>query len=138
MPKLRVLVAGIAETNDRIAQALSGCEVTFVDRLNEATVALSENYDILLIAVRFDESRMFDLLRYARDNGIMDRIPIICYRSRPGPVTGTALALQAVTLACQLLGADAFFDLESYSDEEAGDQAIRRLVEQLVTASNAR
>jgi CheY-like chemotaxis protein len=102
-----------------------------VSTLEEAETALSGRYDALLVAVRFNESRMFDLLRHVRTSGASDRLAVICYRSTPGPVTTTALALEAVKLASQALGAKAFFDFESYPDQKSGNRAIRELVGKL-------
>lgn len=134
--RVRLLVAGIPETNGRIARIFHDCDVTFVATLEEATNVLSRQYDVMLVAVRFNESRMFDLLRYARENGFTGRMSIICYRSRPGPVTSTTLALQAIKLASHTLGADSFFDLEGYLSEQAADRALRELVGRLVTSAS--
>ncbi|HEX6004714.1 MAG TPA: hypothetical protein VFZ14_12030 [Burkholderiales bacterium] len=134
---LRVLIAGIPETNPRMSSIFAQSRVTFLDTMDRAAEALKQRYDAILIAVRFDESRMFDLLRCLADQGISNDTPVICYRSRPGPVTSTRLALQAIQLASRSLGAE-FFDLESYPDEAAGNAAIRALVENLIRRSRKR
>lgn len=133
MRKLQIVIAGIPETNERLSRIFSDCDVVLVETMNEAMKVLARRYDALLIAVRFDESRMFDLLRYVRETETR-HVPIICYRSTPGPVTSTALALHAIKLACQALGADRFFDLESYPDEEEGNRAIRKLIGELAAS----
>jgi hypothetical protein len=133
MLKLQILVAGIPETNGRIAEIFADCVLTVVSTLEEAETALSGRYDALLIAVRFNESRMFDLLRHVRTSGASDRLAVICYRSTSGPVTTAALALEAVKLASHAQGAKAFFDFMTYPDQESGNRAIRELVGKLAT-----
>ena len=128
---MKILVAGIPRTNQRISAIFADCNITFVNTLADATAALSARYDLVLIAVSFDESRMFELLRYAREIGLMRRAPVVCYRSKPGPVTSTPLARQAIELACRSVGAD-FFDQEAFSNAEAGNRAIREAVLKLV------
>ena len=65
----RVLVADTAEGDRRIAAILSGYELRFVRTLEEARCALQDDgIDLVLIGVHFDDSRMFDLLRYVRAN----------------------------------------------------------------------
>jgi hypothetical protein len=132
-----ILIAGIPETNSRMSAALVSWRITYVDTIEQAVEALARPYDAILIAVRFDESRMFDLLRYLADKGISKNTPVVCYRSRPGPVTSTLLALQAIQVASRSLGAE-FFDLESYPDEADGNAAIRALVEGLIRRSRKR
>ena len=73
---MKILVAGIPRTNQRISAIFADCNITFVNTLADATAALSERYDLVLIAVSFDESRMFELLRYAREIGSMRRAPV--------------------------------------------------------------
>jgi hypothetical protein len=93
----------------------------------QAEAALTSSYDVVLVAVRFDESRMFDLQRYLKSDRNLSRIPVTCYRSAPGPVTATALARQAIVLASRALGAD-FIDLVGYSNTELGNQQLRDTV----------
>jgi hypothetical protein len=126
-----ILIAGIPETNPRMSMALASWRITYVDTMGQAVEALARPYDAILVAVRFDESRMFDLLRYLADKGISKNTPVVCYRSRPGPVTSTPLALQAIQVASRSLGAE-FVDLERYPDEVDGNAALRALVEGLI------
>ena len=60
---MKVLVADVART----AALLAGHAVTVARTLDEARGALQKGeYDLLVVGVRFDDSRMFDLVREVR------------------------------------------------------------------------
>ena len=134
MTATRILIAGIQESNKRLSRLFCDCDVRFVRTMDEAGTALLRPYDVVLIAIRFDESRMFELLRHIKSDGRLSKLPVICYRSAPGPVTATALARQAIELATHALGAT-FVDLVSDSDTERANERLRDTVFGAVEAS---
>lgn len=125
--QMRILIAGIPETRERLLRLFADSDVKFVTTMHEAQEALLSPLDAVVVAVRFDESRMFDLLRHIKDDGSLARLPIVCYRTESGPVTTTALALQAVQLATRSLGAADFVDL-------AGGHVDKRLKDAVFAA----
>lgn len=125
MKRPRILIAGIEETRQRLSDVFNDCDVTFAETMAEAQAALAQPYDMILIAVRFDESRMFDLLRYLKADGTLSRIPVICYRSAQRALQATDLGRQGVELASRTLGASDFIDLVTDPDLERGNQKLR-------------
>jgi hypothetical protein len=138
MARMRILIAGIEESNPRLAAIFHDCDATFVDTMAEAQVALAQPYDVLLIAVRFDESRMFDLLRYLKSHGTLSRLPVICYRSSRRSLIATPLARQGVQLASCALGASDFVDLVADRDTERANQRFREAVFRAVESVRSR
>lgn len=112
----------------RLSDVFNDCDVTFAETMAEAQAALAQPYDMLLIAVRFDESRMFDLLRYLKSDRTLSRTPVICYRSARRALNATAVGRQGVELASRTLGASDFVDLVSDPDLERGNQKFREAV----------
>src|ERR1700704_6252322 len=115
----KILVADGQDIKGRIGKILAPYELTFVRTLGEATRALDrEDYDLIIIGVHFDESRMFDLLRQVRADERYQAKPVVCVASqrfdRPISVEGLAIATRA-------LGANAFIDFARHDDHEAGD-----------------
>jgi hypothetical protein len=134
---MRILIAGIPETRDRLLRLFSDCDVTFAATMYEAEEVLLEPVDAVLIAVRFDESRMFDLLRHMKSDSSLARLPVICYRTESGPVTATPLALQAVQLAARSLGAHDFIDLvTAHSDKRLRDTVLAAIAAARQVSSN--
>jgi CheY-like chemotaxis protein len=116
VPK-KILVADVPELDARLVGALSGQELYFVRSLDEAVRALEhEDFDLLIISVHFDDSRMFDLLRQARSEGRNKGIPIVCVRE-PG-IGFTAISRHTLEVTCRALEANAFIDLSNLRDED--------------------
>src|SRR5262245_28014764 len=126
----KVLAGVITGTDVRLRQVLEGHEVQIVRTMGEAIAALSGwNPDLVVIGMRFDESRMFDLLRHIRSQPRYRAMPVVCLR-----VTATTLAglkLDGVKLAARELGANLFLDFQEFPDDAAGNAEIRRAIDRL-------
>ena len=128
----RVLVADTAEGDRRIAAILSGYELKFVRTLEEARRALQDDgVDLVLIGVHFDDSRMFDLLRYMRTNPGKAGRCVVCMRSQR--FVSTAITIEGLEIAARTLGCALFLDLTWYADDAQGNKAVRTLFEALLT-----
>jgi len=128
----RVLVADTAEGDRRIAAILSGYELKFVRTLEEARRALQDDgIDLVLIGVHFDDSRMFDLLRYVRANPGKVGRRVVCMRSQR--FVSTAITIEGLEIAARTLGCALFLDLTWYADDAQGNKAVRTLLEALLT-----
>jgi len=122
--KKMVLVADHADA--RLSAILAAHELLFVRTLDEAKAALAgRNYDLIIIGVHFDESRMFDLLRYVRWQERHRATPVICVLTVD--FTRQAIAAEGVEIAVKALGGTAFLDLKALADGEA-----RSLIEDLL------
>jgi hypothetical protein len=139
----RILVAGVPETYNRLFTILAGYTPHFADTFANAQARLKKTmYHLVMIGIHFDESRMFDLLRQLKASDEYAPVPVVCYRATLGAETQTKLTMQAVEIACGALGAAGFLDLLEFSDDEAANIALRKLVEQTLerypeTAANS-
>jgi CheY-like chemotaxis protein len=127
----KILVADVPELDARLVSLLSDHKLFFVRTLDEAIRALEhEEFDLLIISVHFDDSRMFDLLRQARLKGRNKGIPIICVRE-PG-LGFTAISSNTLEVTCRALDANAFVDLANLKDEDERNAALRHAVAELL------
>ena|SRR5579871_2958369 len=102
-------------------------DVEFVEAgtLSEAVSRLEapEAIDLICCTVYFDESRMFDLLRWARVQRA--DIPFICARALPKDIA--RISIEAVRIAADNLGATAFVDVPALVAEHGEAQASEKL-----------
>jgi len=119
----------VADTGDaRLPGILAGYSLSFVRTLDEAKETLTgRNFDLIVIGVHFDESRMFDLLRHVRWQERHRATPVVCVLttdfSRP------AIAAEGLEIAVKALGGTAYIDLKSL-----GDRETRGIVDDLLGA----
>jgi PleD family two-component response regulator len=127
----KILVADVPQLDARLVQVLAGERLYFVRTVDEAIRALhDEDFDLLLISVHFDDSRMFDLLRQVRLDRRNKGIPIVCVRE---PALGfTAISSHTLEVTCRALDANAFIDLGKMNHEAERDAVLRATVEQLL------
>jgi DNA-binding response OmpR family regulator len=129
----RVLVADTPDGDRRLRAVLSGYDLVFVRTLGEAQRALArEQYALILIGVHFDDSRMFDLLRYLQANGARPGCAVICMRSQQ--FVSPAITIEGLEIATKALGCNLFLDLTWYADDALGNAAVRGLLEALLSA----
>ena len=127
----KILAADVPELDARLVNLLPGDELYFVRTVDEAIRALErDDFDLLVISVHFDDSRMFDLLRQVRIEGRNKGIPVVCVRE-PG-LGFTAVSTNTLEVTCRALDANAFVDLASLKDEEERNAALRGAIEDLI------
>jgi DNA-binding response OmpR family regulator len=125
----KILVADVPQMDARYTAALRGWEVEFARTLGAAREALGRaSFDLIAIGVYFDDSQMFDLVRWLRAAERTAELPILCVRGRPG---FTAVSTGTLETALRALGADRFIDLLESAGAEA-DAALREAAERLV------
>ena len=95
--------------------------------MEEAQKTLQANPDIVLIVcgVHFDESRMFELLDYARRG--FPQVPFVCVRVLDAEIP--RISRHALDIAAQSMGATAYLDLPQLQAEVGREAAERRLRE---------
>lgn len=127
--KAKVLVAAFPGARNRIASILNGHEIVFANTMGEATAALSDTrYDLILIGTKFDESRMFDLLRYLHEaRKPRPHARIVCFRGMMAVPASDKAMVEGVSLSCSVLGASGFYDFAEYANDSAGNAAVRRI-----------
>ena len=128
----RILVADTSDGDRRLSEILSGFDLTFVRALAEAQRALArERFDLILVGVHFDDSRMFDLLRHLQASGGAPGCAVICMRSQH--FQSPAISIEGLEIAAKALGCNLFLDLTWYADDATGNGAIRSLFEALLS-----
>jgi len=101
---------------DTVASILGAhVELRMVTTLRAACAELEENPAIALVlcGVHFDESRMYDLLRYVR--ATRPRLRFLCCRILNSEIP--QISREAIRIAAQALGATFFADLPALEEE---------------------
>jgi PleD family two-component response regulator len=128
--KKHILVADGQDVGGRIGKILKPYELTFVHTLGEATRALDRtDYDLIIIGVHFDESRMFDLLREVRADERYRAKPVVCVASQR---FGMPVSIESLEIATRALAVNAFIDFARHGDDDAGNAAIRSVVDRFL------
>jgi PleD family two-component response regulator len=122
--KKSILVADHSDA--RISAMLNGHDLSFVRTLDEAKSTLTgRNFDLIVIGVHFDESRMFDLLRHVRWQERHRATPVVCVLS--AEFARHAIANEGLEIAVKALGGTAYLDLKG-----VGDSAARGIIDELL------
>lgn len=112
--KARVLVAAVPEMDERLRECLPEHELFFVRTLHEAIVALRrDGFQLLVIDLNFDESRMFELLQYVRALPKYEGVPVICVYG--DHLNLSEAVIHNIDVAVKALGGMAFLDLRDGS-----------------------
>ena len=128
---MKVLIADTPAGDRRISEILSGHQLEFVRTLSDAQRAVERNgFALVLVGVHFDESRMFDLLRYLQARGEPRGCAVICMRTHR--FASPAITIEGLEIATKALGCNLFLDLTWYADDAAGNAAVRQLLEALI------
>lgn len=129
----RILLAATADdvaTMERILGPQH--EFLVVTTISEALVQLNElAFDMIMIGVHFDQSRMFDLLPHVHKSAENADTPIICFSTRDTPLTRTMH--QTIEVSSKALGAWMYLDQQDYAVSKDPDTAMRRVIERCLT-----
>ena len=124
----KILVADGGER--RLTDILAGHDIVAARTLAQAQRTLaSERFDLVIVAVHFDESRMFDLLRYLQASSYSG--PVVCVRTHH--FVSPAITIEGLKIAAKALGATLFLDLTWYADSAQGNAAVRSLLDALLS-----
>jgi len=123
-PRLRTLIADVAPEDARLRSILAGDDLQFVRTTHEMEGALKgEPFDLSVVCVQFDESRMFETLDYIRRRS-GSRLPVACIRG--DSASKHSLSLERYRQTIGALGADALIDFTAVPNGSAGNDLIRR------------
>ena len=126
----RILVADTPDSDRRLIEILSGHEVGFARTLSAAHRLLAQQaFDLLVIGVHFDDSRMFDLVRHVRSAQL--ELPVVCLRTHR--FVSPALSIEGLEIAARALACNLFVDLTKYPDDASGNAEVRKRLEALFT-----
>jgi response regulator RpfG family c-di-GMP phosphodiesterase len=81
--------------------------------------------DLVIGGIHFDESRMFDLLRYAQADPTTRAIPFLCIKILDDQISPTLL--QGVEIASRALGAREFIDFAEWCQRLSNEEASMQL-----------
>lgn len=124
----------VSPENSKVATSLfdSTFAVAVSTSLANAQDALSDRHELIVAATCFDESRMFDLLRYCKANPDYHAIPFVAMR-----VDGLGMddmTHQAIQIATKALGAEDYIDLQRLpGNANEKHRAFRQLLTMLIT-----
>ena len=125
----RVLVAEVPSVAPRLRAILGEYDCTSVGTLAEARRALArEPFNLVVICVQFNESRMFELLEHIVNDERLVDTPVVCLRDEEGPASPPA----GIALSAKALGARFFLDLRKLPDSETGNARLRQLFHHLL------
>jgi CheY-like chemotaxis protein len=129
----KLLIAGAPESAALTAHALSGCfDLAVANSMAQARQALSENIDVILCGLHFDEGKMFDFLREVKSAPGTRSIPFLCIKSTDGVLSPAIV--QSIEIASRTMGADGFVELFEWNMKFGEGQAhekLRRLIDEL-------
>ena len=126
----RVLVACTGSAQEVLAQVLDGwTDWTPVYTLEAALRALEASPDLVVCTLRFDDSRMLDLVAEMAHRG---GVPLLCCRVGLGELPEHSLA--AAVIAAENLGAAGFVDFPRLVSEEGAERAVERFRAEMLAA----
>jgi CheY-like chemotaxis protein len=128
--KPRVLIAAAPHSLAFIARPLEkDFELVFAATLSEARSIVGPKIDLIVCGLYFDESRMFDLLRYVKADPDTRSIPFVSVKATGDDLSRTIL--QGIEIACKALGAHQFVELSGW-EREYGESEAHARYQQLV------
>jgi len=105
-----VLVAASAEMDGKISECLPGHDLTFVRTMSEAIRSLRQDgYQLVVIGLDFDESRMLELLQYVRALPKYKDMPVVCVHGER--MNLSEAVMKNIDVAVKALGGLAFLNL---------------------------
>jgi PleD family two-component response regulator len=110
MPASKVLVADVREMDEKIRECLPKRDLTFVRTMSEAIRALRhDGFQLVVIGLNFDESRMLELLQYVRVLPAYKEVPVICVHG--DHLNLSEAVMKNIDVAVKALGGVAFLNL---------------------------
>lgn len=129
-----ILVAVVPEAAVRIERALDGEELRIVRTVEEALLALrTDPFRLAILGVYFDESRMFELVPFARASRLNREMPILCVLGITRRLS--AAAARGLEETVKAIGCG-WLDISAIPDHAAGNARLREaLLSHLPTAA---
>src|SRR2546423_1401970 len=116
----KVLVADVAEMDEKLRECLPGHDLTFVRTLFAAIRALRhDGFQLVVIGLKFDESRMLELLQYVRSLPVYREVPVICVHG--DHLNLSEVVMKNIDVAVKALGGAAFLNLRDGVPDYAKD-----------------
>jgi hypothetical protein len=127
----RILTAVAPDTVERVRRILAGHELFIVQHIDEAEAAFeNDDFGLIFIGARFDESRMFELLAFIRRHVEHKKIPIVAAIIVPTKMSDETI--KGLGHATKVYGASVFVNLNDFADDEISNQRVRLIVDALI------
>jgi DNA-binding NtrC family response regulator len=124
----RILIADVSLMDARYRAIFQHDALRFVRTVGEAMRALDVGrYNLLIIGMHFDESKMFELIWHIKAKQI--NTPVVCVHG----VESALANVRGVETAARALGACEFFDLRKLPEQSEG---IKRLRERFIACAS--
>jgi DNA-binding NtrC family response regulator len=96
--------------DEKLRECLPGHDVTFVRTMYEAMRALRhDGFQLVVIGLEFDESRMLELLQYVRGLPMYKDVPVICVHG--DNLNLSEAVMKNIDVAVKALGGMGFLNL---------------------------
>jgi PleD family two-component response regulator len=106
----RVLVADVPEMDEKIRECLPGHDLTFVRTMYDAIGKLRrDGFQLVVIGLDFDESRMLELLQYVRGLPRYKDVPVVCVHAEN--MNLREAVMKNIDVAVKALGGIGFLNL---------------------------
>lgn len=106
----RVLAAASSDMDEKLKECLPGHDLTFVRNMSQAIRALRrDGFQLVVIDLNFDESRMLELLQYVRSLPAYREAPVVCVHG--DPLNLSEAVVKSIDVAVKALGGMAFLNL---------------------------
>jgi CheY-like chemotaxis protein len=123
VPVLRVLACTVPGTEPRLRAVLPDAELHFVFETEEALGALRHgSFDLVLVGIRFDESRALELLRRIEAEPDIRLPPLVGMR---GAKSAYRVLPEVFDIPMLAMGACDVIDFSDIPNDEAGNAAVR-------------
>ena len=128
-----ILLAGTPQEVAAMRSILAdGHEISDVNIMAKALEILSKTeFDLIMIGVHFDESRMFDLIKNIPKFPKNAHAPLICFCTKDSPRAREIR--ESVYFASKILGAWMYLDQSEYKDSKEPEAEMRRIIERCLT-----
>ena len=119
-----MLIAAVPAAAERLCRGLRDQRLVVPATLAEAQAALArERFSLAVMGVHFAESRMFDLLSFARGAVLNRDVPILCVLGARRNISPLTVHLLQETI--NAMSGCAFLNLSAIPDDEAGNARVR-------------
>jgi hypothetical protein len=124
----RILIAVHPDAAERVHRILDGHDLRVVKSIDAAKASLdADEIDLIFLGARFDESRMFEFLEYARERH--RTVPLAaCILA---PTTMRQATIDGLSHTAKLYGARVFVNLNESPDEPVENKRVRLMLEEL-------
>ncbi len=127
-----VLIADTPEGSVSLLRILDGHELIVVHTLEAAKAKLDElTFDLIIAAIHFDESHMFELIREVSRHPNNASKPIISFCSRDTEMT--RVLHESLSCSTKVLGAWMYLNEHAYDVYKDPDAELRRIMERCLT-----